>query len=55
MLLSNTDFNDVIVDEDASTVYLSDPEMSLDVVPLQRDMRRKLVKNEVEEKGFSSG
>jgi thiamine biosynthesis lipoprotein len=51
----HTDINDVIVDEDASTVLSFRSGMSLDVGAVAKGYAAELVKNEVEEKGFSSG
>jgi len=50
----HTDINKVIIDKEASTVYLSDPEMSLDVGAVAKGYAVEMVCREAEEKGFKS-
>lgn len=51
----HTDIDKVIIDEDAMTVYLDDPEMSLDVGAIAKGYATEKVANLVYEKGFTSG
>jgi thiamine biosynthesis lipoprotein len=51
----HTDINNVIVDEENSTVYLSDPEMSLDVGAIAKGYATERVSHIAREKGFVSG
>lgn len=51
----HTDINKVILDEENSTVYLEDPQMSLDVGAVAKGYATELVTNEVIAKGFKSG
>lgn len=51
----HTDINDVFVDEEASTVYLSDPEMSLDVGAIAKGYATEQVSLIAKEKGYTSG
>lgn len=47
----HTDFSKVIVDEDSSTVYLEDPEMSLDVGAIAKGYATEQVARSMEAKG----
>ena len=51
----HTDIEKVIVDEEESTVYLSDTKMSLDVGAVAKGFATELVAREITEKGFDSG
>ncbi len=51
----HTDINKVIIDEEASTVFLEDPEMSLDVGAIAKGYAVEQVSRMVAEKGFTSG
>lgn len=51
----HTDIEKVIVDEEESTVYLSDTKMSLDVGAVAKGFATELVAREIAEKGFDSG
>ncbi|MDD2494282.1 MAG: FAD:protein FMN transferase [Tissierellia bacterium] len=51
----HTDINNVIVDEENSTVYLNDPDMSLDVGAIAKGYATERVSEVVKEKGFVSG
>jgi len=48
----HTDFSKVIVDEDASTVYLEDPDMSLDVGAIAKGYATERVARYLEAKGI---
>ncbi len=50
----HTDINDVIIDEESSTVFLKDPEMSLDVGAIAKGYATEAVSKLVEEKGVTS-
>lgn len=47
----HTDINDMIIDEEASTVYLQDPEMSLDVGAVAKGYATERVAESIEESG----
>jgi len=49
------DINKVIIDEEASTVFLADPEMSLDVGAIAKGYAVEQVSRIAEESGFTSG
>ena len=49
----HTDINNVIIDEKANTVYLSDPEMRLDVGALAKGYATECVAQYMEQKGIS--
>lgn len=49
------DIKDIIIDENNSTVYLSDPEMSLDVGAIAKGYAVECVSEIVKEEGFTSG
>ncbi|MGE5614701.1 MAG: FAD:protein FMN transferase [Bacillota bacterium] len=51
----HTDFSKVIVDREASTVFLQDPEMSLDVGAIAKGYAVEQVAAIAEENGFTSG
>jgi len=51
----HTDINKVIIDEEASTVYLEDPEMSLDVGAIAKGYAVEQVSRIAAENGFASG
>lgn len=51
----HTDINNLIVDEENSTVFLSDPNMSLDVGAIAKGYATEQVADLVREKGFVSG
>lgn len=51
----HTDINKVIIDEANSTVYLSDPKMSLDVGAVAKGYATEQVSRLLEKKGFKSG
>lgn len=51
----HTDFDKVIVDEAASTVYLEDPKMKLDVGALAKGYAAQLVADELTEMGMPNG
>ncbi|MGM0397290.1 MAG: FAD:protein FMN transferase [Bacillota bacterium] len=50
----HTDLDKVIVDEENMTVYLEDPEMSLDVGAVAKGFATEMVVDEMVEKGFDS-
>lgn len=50
--MQHTNIDDVIVDEEASTVYLKDPEMSLDVGSVAKGYATEQVAKFMKEKGF---
>ncbi len=50
----HTDINKVVIDEAASTVYLTDPEMSLDVGGIAKGYATEQVCKEAEEHGYTS-
>ena len=51
----HTDINKVIIDEEASTVFLEDPGMSLDVGAIAKGYAVEQVSRMTAEKGFTSG
>ena len=51
----HTDINNVIVDEEKSTVYLKDPEMSLDVGAIAKGYATEQVSIYAQEHGFKNG
>lgn len=51
----HTDINNVIIDEENSTVFLKDPDMSLDVGAVAKGYATEKVTEIAEEKGFVSG
>lgn len=51
----HTDINKVIIDEDAQTVYLEDPEMSLDVGAIAKGYATEQVAKYIYDQGFTSG
>lgn len=51
----HTDINKVIVNEKDSTIYLEDPEMSLDVGAVAKGYSTEMVSRIAEENGFTSG
>lgn len=51
----HTDFNKVIVDEAASTVYLEDPKMLLDVGALAKGYAAELIADELRAMGMENG
>jgi thiamine biosynthesis lipoprotein len=51
----HTDINQVIIDEKNSTVYLQDPEMSLDVGGIAKGYATEQVARIAEKNGFTSG
>jgi thiamine biosynthesis lipoprotein len=51
----HTDFSKVIVDRDASTVFIQDPEMSLDVGAIAKGYAVEQVAGIAEKNGFTSG
>lgn len=51
----HTDINKVIIDEEASTVFLADPEMSLDVGAIAKGYAVEQVSRIAAENGFTSG
>lgn len=53
--LEHTDINKVIIDEEASTVFLVDPEMSLDVGAIAKGYAVEQVSRIAAENGFTSG
>ena len=50
-----TDIDKVIVDKENNTIYLEDPEMSLDVGSVAKGYAVELVSKEVQQAGFNSG
>lgn len=50
----HTDINQMIIDEEASTVYLADPEMSLDVGAIAKGYATEQTVKMLEEKGITS-
>ena len=50
----HTDIDQLIIDEDESTVYLMDPEMSLDVGAIAKGYATERVSNTLFDQGFSS-
>ncbi len=53
--VKHTDINKMIIDEVASTVYLEDPEMSLDVGAIAKGYATEEVSNIAFENGFTNG
>jgi FAD:protein FMN transferase len=51
----HTDINKVIIDEEASTVYLEDPKMSLDVGAIAKGYATEQVALHAMEKGYNNG
>ncbi len=51
----HTDIQNVIIDENASTVFLADKEMSLDVGAIAKGYATELVRKEAVRSGFTSG
>ncbi|HVI42899.1 MAG TPA: FAD:protein FMN transferase [Anaerovoracaceae bacterium] len=51
----HTDINQVMIDEENSTVYLTDPEMSLDVGAVAKGYATEQVAGIAEKNGFTSG
>ncbi|MFV0466178.1 MAG: FAD:protein FMN transferase [Lachnospiraceae bacterium] len=51
----HTNIDDIIIDEDASTVFLKDPEMSLDVGAIAKGYAVEEMADEIEEAGFERG
>jgi thiamine biosynthesis lipoprotein len=51
----HTDINKVIIDEEASTVYLADPDMRLDVGAIAKGYAAEMVTQIVIEKGYTNG
>lgn len=51
----HTDIEDMIIDEEASTVYLKDPEMSLDVGAIAKGYAVEMVARSMIEAGFENG
>lgn len=51
----HTDFDKVIINEEESTVYLEDPEMSLDVGAIAKGYATEQVVRIAKEKGFTNG
>lgn len=51
----HTDFNQVMIDEENMTVYLPDPEMSLDVGAIAKGYATEQVARKAEENGMTSG
>jgi thiamine biosynthesis lipoprotein len=49
----HTDINNMIIDEAASTVYLKDPEMSLDVGAVAKGYATEMVARSLEDKGIT--
>lgn len=52
--VKHTDINQVIIDEEASTVYLEDPEMSLDVGAIAKGYATEQVAELAEQAGYTS-
>lgn len=52
--MKHTDIDNVVIDEEASTVYLADPEMSLDVGSVAKGYATEQVARLAEEAGYSS-
>lgn len=50
----HTDINDIIIDEEASTVYLADPEMSLDVGSIGKGYAVQMVAEYARELGYNN-
>lgn len=51
----HTDINKLIINQEKSTVYLDDPEMSLDVGAIAKGYATERVSNTLAENGFTSG
>ncbi|MDP4152079.1 MAG: FAD:protein FMN transferase [Bacillota bacterium] len=51
----HTNINDVVIDETNDTVFLRDPEMSLDVGAIAKGYAVEIVAKEIEAEGFTSG
>ena len=51
----HTDINNMIINEKDSTIYLEDPEMSLDVGAIAKGYSTEMVSRIAEENGFTSG
>ena len=47
--------DDVIIDQDNMTVYLADPEMSLDVGAIAKGFATEIIAEEIQSQGFTSG
>lgn len=52
---NHTDINQIIIDEDACTVYLTDKDMSLDVGAIAKGYAVEKVAQKIREKGFVQG
>lgn len=52
--MTHTDINNVIIDTDASTIYLADPEMSLDVGAVAKGYAVEQVCKNAEKQGYTS-
>lgn len=50
----HTNIDDIVIDREQSTVYLKDPEMSLDVGAIAKGYATEMVCREMEENGFSN-
>ena len=50
----HTDINGLVIDREAGTVYLSDPEMSLDLGAVAKGYATELVADQLREDGFTS-
>jgi len=53
--VAHTDINKMVIDEESSTVYLKDPEMSLDVGAIAKGYATEMVARLAEENGFTNG
>ena len=52
---AHTDISQLIIDDEQNTVYLADPEMSLDVGAVAKGYATELVARELQAKGLTSG
>ena len=51
----HTNMNEIVINEEDSTVFLSDPEMSLDVGAIAKGYATEMTANYIEEQGFENG
>ncbi len=51
----HTNIDNMIIDQENKTVYLTDPEMSLDVGAIAKGFATEIIAEEIQSQGFSSG